>query len=88
MIDEMVNKHDIVFVTSAGNDGPALSTVGAPGASSSSLIGYLTNFVLLCGNISCMFLTNFVLLCGNISCMCSHLCLEVMNWSFYALYEC
>lgn len=39
MIDEMVTKHNIVFVTSAGNDGPALSTVGAPGSSCDAVIG-------------------------------------------------
>ena len=44
MIDEMVTKHNIVFVTSAGNDGPALSTVGAPGSSCGAVIGNLYLF--------------------------------------------
>ena len=39
LAEDLVNKHGIVFVASAGNNGPALTTVGAPGGTSESILG-------------------------------------------------
>ena len=39
MIKKMVREHNITFISSAGNDGPALTTVGAPVSISGDIIG-------------------------------------------------
>ena len=39
LFSRLVNRDGIIFVASAGNSGPALSTVGAPGGTTSAIIG-------------------------------------------------
>lgn len=39
LAQEIVETHNVVFVSSAGNSGPALTTVGAPGGSSACILG-------------------------------------------------
>ncbi|OQS04901.1 tripeptidyl-peptidase [Thraustotheca clavata] len=38
-IRELVERHGVTFVSSAGNEGPALGTVGAPGGTSACILG-------------------------------------------------
>ena len=38
-VRELINKYGIMFICSAGNDGPALSTSGSPGSTTQDVIG-------------------------------------------------
>ena len=69
-VQELVDKYGVIFCASAGNDGPGIETVGAPGGFGSTTISvaaYLTNEMIkaehsLLGNGNSMLvIQNFLL---------------------------
>eukprot|EP00178_Gracilaria_changii_P027653 TRINITY_DN899_c0_g1_i1.p1 TRINITY_DN899_c0_g1~~TRINITY_DN899_c0_g1_i1.p1 ORF type:complete len:1714 (-),score=192.31 TRINITY_DN899_c0_g1_i1:865-6006(-) len=39
LVEKLVNKHNVLFLSSAGNEGPGLSSVSAPGGTTDAIIG-------------------------------------------------
>jgi len=39
LANELVHQHGVIFVASAGNNGPAMTTIGAPGGYATGVIG-------------------------------------------------
>lgn len=39
LVNKLVYKHNVMFLSSAGNDGPALSSVSAPGGTTEAIVG-------------------------------------------------
>ena len=62
MINKLVEDYGVIFISSAGNNGPALSTSGSPGATTAGVIGILpsnhfchdTNHILIFYKLECI----------------------------------
>lgn len=56
LVEELVHKHNVLYVSSAGNAGPASSTLSSPGGTTAAILGvgaYVTPGLAAAGHSVC-----------------------------------